>query len=258
MIRAYEFLMQRGVFWFDILDILAVAALIYLLIYQIRGTRSVHIFTGILILYLAYALSGLLKMTATHTLLQKTFFYIPFAVIVLFQPTMKNILAAMGGSIIGKRALSEKSSKLCREVARASFNLASNRFGALIVFERSQGLKNYAETGCPVNGAELTADLLLTIFYPKTPLHDGAVIVSDGLMLAAGAFLPLSSLPIPTLYGTRHRAALGISEETDAVAVVVSEERGEVSISVSGTLLRVESEAELEEELSKLLRSKRR
>ncbi|MCX7830855.1 MAG: DNA integrity scanning protein DisA nucleotide-binding domain protein, partial [Acidobacteria bacterium] len=208
----------------------------------------------ILTLYLFYILSGYLMMTATHRLLQKTFFYIPFIVIVLFQPTMRNILASIGGIFFGRKATKEKSAQLCAETARAAFNLAANRFGAIIVFERKQGLKNYAQTGCPMGGALLTADLLLTIFYPKTPLHDGAVIVSEGSVLAAGAFLPLSSMPLPTLYGTRHRAALGISEETDAFAVVVSEERGEVSIAVSGSLKKIESEKELENEIIKLLR----
>jgi diadenylate cyclase len=254
MVKAYEILMQRGFFWFDIIDILVVAVLIYLLIYQIRGTRAVQIFAGILLLYLGYEASGFFMMTATHRLLEKTFFYIPFIVIVLFQPTMRNILASLGGMFVGKRGMKEAVKKVCQEVARASFTLASYRYGALIVFERRQGLKNYAGSGVPLGSAELTADLLLTIFYPKTPLHDGAVIISDGSILAAGCFLPLSSLPVPTLYGTRHRAAIGLTEETDAIAVIVSEERGEVSISTGGKLEKIETEARLEDELQKLLR----
>ena len=147
---------------------------------------------------------------------------------------------------------------VCGEVSRAAFTLGSQRFGALIVFERRQGLRNYAASGVPLGSAELTADLLLTIFYPKTPLHDGAVIISEGSVLAAGCFLPLSSLPIPTLYGTRHRAAIGLTEETDAVAVIVSEERGEVSVSTGGRLERIESEAMLDAELQKLLKGEKR
>ncbi len=257
MIRAYEMLVQRGIFWFDILDIFAVAILIYLFIFQVRGTRAAHIFAGILLLYVGYILSGFFMMSSTHSLLQRTFFYIPFAVIVLFQPAIRNVLSVIGGLIIGRKSVQEKSMRLCVEIARASFNLASNRFGAIIVLERKQGLKNYAETGCPMGGAEVTADLLLTIFYPKTPLHDGAVIISDGVMIASGAFLPLSSLPLPTLYGTRHRAALGVTEETDAIAVVVSEERGEVSVAVSGNLKKIESENELKDEIVRLLKGGR-
>lgn len=254
MLRAYEFLVQRGIYGLDLLDIFVVGILIYLFIYQVRGTRAAHIFAGILLLYLLYLLSNLLMMNATSRLLQKTFFYIPFAVIVLFQPAIRNVLSGLGGLIMGKKAVREKSSRICVEIARAAFNLASNRFGAIIVLERKQGLKNYAETGCPMGEAEITADLLLTIFYPKTPLHDGAIIISDGVIIASGAFLPLSSLPLPTLYGTRHRAALGITEETDAIAVVVSEERGEVSIAVSGKLIKMDSEEKLKDKLSSLLR----
>ncbi|HNQ79173.1 MAG TPA: diadenylate cyclase CdaA [Acidobacteriota bacterium] len=253
MVKAWEILVQRGFFWFDVVDILVVAALIYLLISHIRGTRAVQIFAGILLLYVGYVASGWFMMTATHRLLEKTFFYIPFIVIVLFQPTMRNILAAIGGMVVGRRGTMEAARKACGEVSRAAFTLASQRFGALIVFERRQGLKNYAASGVPLGSAELTADLLLTIFYPKTPLHDGAVIISEGSVLAAGCFLPLSSLPIPTLYGTRHRAALGLTEETDAVAVVVSEERGEVSVSFGGRLERVKSEEKLEAYLHELL-----
>lgn len=258
MVKAYEILMERGFFWFDIVDILVVAALIYLLISQIRGTRAVQIFAGILLLYVGYEASGFFMMTATHRLLEKTFFYIPFIVIVLFQPTMRNILAAIGGMVVGKKGMKEAAKKACQEVSRAAFTLASHHFGALIIFERRQGLKNYAASGVPLGSAELSADLLLTIFYPKTPLHDGATIISDGSILAAGCFLPLSSLPIPTLYGTRHRAAIGLTEETDAIAVVVSEERGEVSISVGGKLEKIDTEAKLDEELQRLLRGDRK
>ncbi|MEJ2422681.1 MAG: diadenylate cyclase CdaA, partial [Acidobacteriota bacterium] len=235
MENALKALMIRGFHWYDLLDIIAVAVLIYYAIIQVRGTRAVQMVLGVLVLFVADVLSGWLGMTTTHRILQNLLFYIPFAIIVLFQQTIRRALASLGSMLFGRRALYQAALRSSQEAARACFALAKNYHGGLVIFERTQGLKNYAETGVAI-GAGVTSDLIRTIFYPGTPLHDGAVIVSEGEVVAAGCFLPLSALPLPTEYGTRHRAAVGITEETDAVCVVVSEERGRVSLAVNGAI----------------------
>lgn len=252
MQEALHALAVRGVHWFDVLDILAVALLFYWVIRQVRGTRAVQMVAGALVLVVANAASGWLEMTTTHRILQNLLFYIPIAIIVVFQDTIRKALASLGSVFFSRRMASEATAHLARETALAAFALAGQRHGALIIFERSQGLKDYTETGVSVH-AELTATLLGTIFYPGTPLHDGAVIVVDGLVEWAGCLLPLSSSDLPTEFGTRHRAALGITEETDAVCVVVSEERGSVSVSMEGRIELVPDAERLENRLVRLL-----
>ncbi|MEW6758693.1 MAG: diadenylate cyclase CdaA [Acidobacteriota bacterium] len=237
-------LYMRGLHWQDVLDVLAVAALFYFVLRQVRGTRAVQMMVGILALLAANAVSGWLDMTATHRLLQNLLFYVPFAAVVIFQDTIRKTLAHFGGLFFGRRASSEKVQMLARETAHAAFAMAQQRHGALVVFERTQGLKDYAETGIPLK-AQLTADLLQTLFFPGTLLHDGAVVVSEGEAVAAGCTLPLTETPLPTELGTRHRAAAGITEETDAICVVVSEERGVVSLVEGGRIDRVPSAEEL-------------
>ena len=252
MEEALRTLSLRGVHWFDAVDILAVALLFYYVIRQVRGTRAVQMLLGVLVLVAANLASGLLEMTSTHRILQNVLFYIPFAIIVLFQDTIRKALASLGTAFFSRRTALEATQHLAHEVTSAAFALASRRHGAILLLERTQGLKDYAETGVKI-GTDLTADLLLTIFYPGTPLHDGAAIVSEGKIEAAGCFLPLSASELPLDFGTRHRAALGVSEETDAVAVVVSEERGAVSLAVEGAFELMPSSEALEERLIELL-----
>jgi diadenylate cyclase len=251
MQEALRALALRGVHWFDILDILAVAVLFYYVIRQVRGTRAVQMLMGVLVLVVANALSGLLEMTSTHRILQNFLFYIPFAIIVLFQDTIRKALASLGSAFFSRRVARQATQHLARETAVACFALAGQRHGALVIFERTQGLKDYADTGVKIR-AELTADLLTTVFFPGTPLHDGAVIVVESQIEAAGCFLPLSTTELPIEFGTRHRAALGLSEETDAICVVVSEERGAVSLAVEGELEQVPTVDELESRLFQL------
>jgi diadenylate cyclase len=242
----------RGVHWFDVVDVLAVAVLFYYVMRQVRGTRAVQMLLGVLVLVAANLLSGLLEMTSTHRILQNVLFYIPFAIIVLFQDTIRKALASLGTAFFSRRTALQATGHLAHEAASAAFALASRRHGAILLLERTQGLKDYAETGVRI-GTDLSADLLLTIFYPGTPLHDGAVIISEGKIEAAGCFLPLSASELPLELGTRHRAALGISEETDALAVVVSEERGTVSLAVEGAFELMPSSEALEDKLVALL-----
>ncbi len=252
MEEALKTLAIRGFHWYDALDILAVALLLYYAITHVRGTRAAQMVFGVILLIAANAAAGWLKMSATQRILQNLLVYIPFAVIVLFQDTIQRALASLGGAFFGKRALHRAAERSSAEVARACFALARKRHGALVLFERTQGLKNYAEGGVAI-GAQATADLLMTIFYPGTPLHDGAAIVSEGQVAAAGCFLPLTTRPLPLEYGTRHRAAAGITEATDAVCVVVSEERGQVSVAQGGELSLAEDEEALEARLRALL-----
>jgi uncharacterized protein (TIGR00159 family) len=196
--------------------------------------------------------AALFKLSTTHRILQNLLFYIPFAIIVLFQDVIQRALASLGGTLFGSRALGRAAERCSKEVARACFALARRRHGALVLLERTQGLRNFEESGVEI-GAHASADLLMTIFYPGTPVHDGAALIAEGRIRAAGCFLPLSDHPLPLEYGTRHRAAVGVTEQTDAVCVVVSEERGQVMLAVQGQLHPVESEAELESRLAELL-----
>ncbi len=257
MQEAWYALLSRGIGWIDLLDILAVAALLFFIIRQVRGTPAVQMLLGVIVLVVANILAQFLDMAATHRFLQNLLFYIPFAIIVLFREPIRKALAALGSAFFTSRGSLEMRHQLARETAVAVFGLAHLRQGALVVFERTQGLKDYADTGVKVD-AEVSSGLLSTIFFPGTALHDGAAVVMDGRLSAAGCYLPLSARDFPTEYGTRHRAAAGITEMTDAVCVVVSEERGSVILAVEGNFERVNSGEELEKKLYQLLGGKPR
>ena len=253
MAELFKTLALHGFHFRDALDILVVGLLVYALVHQVRGTRAVQIFLGVLVLLVANLLARWFGLVTLNRVLENLLFYMPFAVIVLFQPTIQRALAELGSLFFGRKAASETGSRICREIAKASFNLASKKQGALIAIERTQGLRNYAESGIFLR-CEISSDLLCTLFFPGAPLHDGAAIISEGQVYAAGCFLPLSEKPLPMVYGTRHRAAVGITEETDAIAVVVSEERGLVAVARDGAITAVGDAAELERQLTVFIR----
>lgn len=223
--------------WHDLVDIVLVAILFYNLLLLIRGTRAVQMVTGMFLAAGIYYLARLGKLVTVSTIVEKFLIFLPFAIIVLFQHEIRRALANFGRQPFF-RANRQKLQASHNDAVLAAATLASRRIGALIVFERREGLRNYAENGIPLD-ALVSFDLLINIFAPDTPLHDGAVIVQGERIAAAACFLPLSTDPeLSKELGSRHRAALGISEETDALAVVVSEENGKISLAVGGQLLR--------------------
>ena len=222
----------------DLIDILVVAFLIYNLLLLIRGTRAVQMLIGIALLLGLFGLAQVGDLPTLRTLLGNLPILLPVAVIVLFQPEIRRALASFGRNRLWNVTKQGKVAAIFDEIVVAATTLATRRTGALIVIERGEGLRPYLENGIRLDAA-LSFDLLITIFHPETPLHDGAVIVQEDRIAAAACFLPLSPNPeLSKELGTRHRAAVGITEETDAVAVVVSEETGKISVAVEGGLSR--------------------
>lgn len=245
--------------WTSIIDILLVAFVVYWLFILIRGTRAVRIVIGLSILYLVYLGALLFDLQLLGRLLEAGAVVGLFAIVVVFQPELRRGLEQIGrmGSFNRYFVNPEVASadRVAREISRATRLLASSRHGALIVLERETGLHDLAtESGVSIN-ADLRAELLVTIFYHGTALHDGAVLVSGGQISAAGVVLPLSQNVLDSeRYGTRHRAAIGISEQTDAVVVVVSEETGSISLVVRGRIERNLTEEQLRRRLFNLIR----
>jgi diadenylate cyclase len=222
----------------DIIDICIVAYLIYRFLLLLRGTRGAQMTLGLVILLLFYAATRYYRLRTLEWLFTNLLTYVVFAVIVLFQNEIRRGLAGIGRTswFAGHRRSTGKED--FEEIILAATTLASKKIGALIVVERDIGLRNYAESGIELDAVP-TYDLLVTIFSPNTPLHDGAVIVQRNRIIAAGCFLPLTLDPyLSKELGTRHRAAIGITEETDAVAVIVSEETGIISAAVEGKITR--------------------
>lgn len=223
--------------WRDAIDVLVVALIAYSLLRLIRGTRAVQMVFGILAVFLLYEMAVVLNLAALRTVLQALFFYVPFAIIVLFASELRRALATFGRTPFLAWFSGYHAEETIADIVLAVTSLSTRRTGALIVLERREGLKNYIENGVRLDAA-VSYDLLVTVFAPGTPLHDGAVILSGERVAAAGCFLPLSlNEGLSKRFGTRHRAALGITEETDALAVVVSEERGTISVARDGQLI---------------------
>jgi len=244
--------------WWDVLDILIVAIIIYEVLKLIRGTRAVQMALGAgLIVALFYA-SRWGRLETVNWLIRNMVGYLVFALIVLFQADIRRTLAHFGRTpFFGYFGRSEGIDEMIEELAVAATMLASQRTGAIIAIERSIGLRNYIEGGIPLD-ATLTYDLILTIFRPGSPLHDGAVMVQGDRIAAAACFLPLTVNPfIGKDFGTRHRAAIGLTEETDAVAIVVSEETGRISIALEGRIDQGIDGTELRARLRSLLSAER-
>jgi diadenylate cyclase len=221
----------------DLLDILLLSVIIYHVVLLVRGTRATQMIVGIAFVLAAFWLTRQLELKALHKLLDYAIVYIPFIVIVVFQAEIRKALTALGKNpLLRPFYRSRPQEQMINELVNAVTTLSSRKVGALIVIERSQGLRNYAESGITLD-AVVSYDLLVNIFTPETPLHDGAAIIRYTRVAAAACFLPLTLNPsLSRTYGTRHRAAIGISEETDAVAVVVSEESGQISVAVEGKI----------------------
>jgi diadenylate cyclase len=245
--------------WTSILDILLVAFVIYWLFILIRGTRAVRIVIGLSLLFLLYLVVDALGLELMTRLLETGALVGLFAVVVVFQPELRRALEQIGriGSVNRFFVSSEVASaeRVAREISRAARLLAGSRHGALIALERQTGLQDLAaESGVPIH-ADLRAELLVTIFYRGTALHDGAVVISGEQIAAAGVLLPLSQNVLDSeRYGTRHRAAIGISEQTDAIVVVVSEETGSISLVVRGRIERNLTEEQLRRRIFNLIR----
>lgn len=224
----------------NIADILIVSYLVYLLLQLIRGTRAVQLLKGILLLVLTWALATWLNLYTLKWLMNQVFTFGVFTVLILFQPELRRALEQLGRGKLFTRSAAEDQdvSHRVNEVIKAANYLSRRKIGALIVFERQTGLSDYIESGIKME-AVLSSELLINIFIPNTPLHDGAVIVRGNQIMAAGCYLPLSENPfISKELGTRHRAAIGITEVSDAISVTVSEETGQVSLSMNGQIVR--------------------
>src|SRR5690348_15235947 len=217
-----------------IVDILVVAFLVYQALMVVRGTRAGHILLGISFMVLLYALAVWAGLEALRSVLNFIVPYLGLAIIVLFQSEIRRTLARIGRK--GWLSAGFRSSESIHEIVLAVEQLADQKTGALIVLERDIGLRTFVESGVPLE-ARISRDLLLSIFQPGLPLHDGAVIVQKDRIAAAACFLPLTTSPVLSRnLGTRHRAAIGITEETDCLSIVVSEETGRVSIAAAGEL----------------------
>lgn len=226
----------------DLIDIAIVAYVSYKAIMLIKGTRAVQLIKGLAVLIISTKASEWLELYTINWLLRNTMTVGVIALLVVFQPELRRALEQLGrGRLFVTPFFSfseEEVNKMISELARAVQSFASNKVGALIVIERKTGLNDVMETGLEIGG-KLTTELLLNIFIPNTPLHDGAVLIRNDKIMAAGCFLPLTENPnLSKELGTRHRAALGITEQSDAVSIIVSEETGVISVAVEGKLTR--------------------
>jgi diadenylate cyclase len=234
----------------DVVDILIVSLLIYEALKLIRGTRAMQMAVGSLFVLVLLYISQAFPLRTMGWLIQNLLAYAGFAAIVLFQADIRRALSHLGRLPFFRHlGRSERAADTVEEVVTAATMLSKAKVGALIVFEREIGLRNYVESGIPLD-AEVSYDLLITVFQPSTPLHDGAVILSEERIAAAACFLPISvGTQLDKDLGTRHRAAIGLTEECDALAVVVSEERGEISLARQGAIERRLTPADLRHRL---------
>jgi len=253
-----ELLRRPPLSWWDILDILIVAVLIYEFLKLIRGTRAVQMALGSVLVLLLFYVSRLAPLQTVNWVIRNVLVYVGFAAIVIFQHDIRRALANLGRAPFFRYfTRAETVDEMIEEVAVAASMLASKRIGAIIAVEREIGLRNYIESGIPLDAA-VTYDLLVTIFQTGSPLHDGAALIQEGRIAAAACFLPLTVNPkLDRDLGTRHRAAIGLTEETDAIAVIVSEERGEISLTTDGRIERNFTAETLRVRLRALLRDRR-
>ena len=243
--------------WLSVLDILLVTVIVFFVLYLLRDTKALVLLRGVLFLIVIISLlSSLRVLPAFSWLVTNTLPVLLLAIPVIFAPEIRRVLERIGrtGSIFAQDQFSSEIERIIQYVVQASRRIAERKYGGLIVFSRLDSLQSYIETGIRIN-AKISPETLIQIFYPKTPLHDGAIIIADEVIKAAGCVLPLSASGVleespERSMGLRHRAALGIAEETDAIAVVISEETGIVSLAYDG---RIDKYVPLDELQGKLL-----
>ncbi len=253
----------RSVAWYDVVDILFVALALYYIIKLLRQTRAFHLVKGIVFMGLIYFVVSTFNMSASSYIFNQLFSNIVIVMLLLFQPELRHAIESFGRgdfkklSIFSSRSsdfYKEESEAVAGDISKAVSNMSDSKTGALIVIEGKTPLGEIIATGS-VSDAAVTAVLLENIFFPKSPLHDGAVVVRDNRIYAAGCILPLTQNEVSAELGTRHRAAIGMSEHSDALVVVVSEETGAVSVAMGGTLERNLSVGEVHEAISNFLKS---
>lgn len=240
----------------DVIDVTLISYIIYRILLLLRGTRAIYMLVTIMILLLILSLSDFVGLRVTGWVLSNLSGYFFLALIIIFQPELRRALAFIGESKFFERTVS-LNSQIVDELVRTATILANRQLGALIIIQRNTDLTHYVTLGQKIDSV-VSKDLLLSIFIPYSPLHDGAVLLEGTRLTYAGCILPLTKREdIAQQYGTRHRAAIGITEETDAVAIVVSEERGEISVTVGGNIIPNLDANTLKETLSEIIKIKK-
>ena len=238
-------------FWRPVVEILFIWVLIYFVIRFFQGTRAMQVLLGLIILVVIFLAAKFFELNSIIWVLSKVFAVGVVAFLIIFQPEMRRVLARLGTTM--STGFLSKGGAI-DEVIRACDHLARHRTGALIALERDVGLKNYIESGMMLD-AKVSAELLISLFDPHTPTHDGAAIISGDRIACCGSLFPLTQMSdLPTSVGTRHRAAIGLTEENDAVCIVVSEETGNISVSVFGKLTKALNPEDLKQILEGLFK----
>lgn len=224
--------------WQDALDIIIVAAIIYRVLLIIKGTRAAHMLIGLTVLFGIFLFSGRFRLYTIDWIIQTLWAQIVLAVIILFQPEIRKALAHMGEAKFLPSFANAEGLRSREEIVKAAVSLANREMGALIVIERENSLNEIMEIGTQLD-AKVSQEILLSIFHTSSPIHDGAVVIRGNRIISAGCFLPLTlSSKLSRSFGTRHRAGIGLTEETDAIVVIVSEETGGISVAVGGRIMK--------------------
>lgn len=245
--RIIAAVLQLNIGWLDVVDIIIIAYIFYRLIIVIRGTRAEQLVKGLILLLLAMIISDKVGLNTLHWMFRQLMTVGLIAIPIVFQPELRRALEQLGRGRFFQRPYwnPQEFDQMLDELMKAIPVLVKKRIGALIIVERETGLKDIVETGIRVDGA-VSAELLINIFFPRSPLHDGAVILRGSQIVAAGCYLPLTDDPyLNKELGTRHRAGIGVTEISDAVAIMVSEETGIISVSYNGVLTRYLDEKKL-------------
>lgn len=233
------------------IDLLLIAVAIFFLLRFLKGSRAMQVLYGLLILGAVYLLAQALQLQAFTALVTRMAEAFLIVSVIIFQPEIRRGLARLGVAPLFQRVF-QADRDLVQEIVSAAYQLAAQRIGALIVITRQTGLKAISDRGTPLDSV-VSADLIVSIFNPYSPLHDGAIIVTDNRIVSAGCLLPLSEREHPKEFGTRHRAGLGITEESDALAIIVSEERGKVSLAYVGEVIRDMTKEQMIRQVSELM-----